>query len=365
MVVTAPWITVTDMGFSPGGGIRLIMYEDGNANGARGPDEPFLAQVAMDLLYDSDGDGTFETTVLSLTGATEFNLYQIGRLGFGPPLNSGSYRIVVNESTLPTDAHSLSSGSNPQTLIVNAPHVTVAQEMGFAPGGGIRLIMYEDLNANRVRNTGENLLDQVAMDLLYDSDGDGIYETTVLSLNGATEFNLYQIGRSGFGPPLKAGAYRIVVDESTLPTPAHSLSSGFNPKNLQVNAPGITVANEMGFAPGGGIRLIIYEDNNGNGVRDAGEALLDQLAVDLLYDGDGDGTYETTLLSLTGATEFSLYQIGRSGFGPPLKSGAYRIVVNESTLPTPDHTLTSGSNPQDLVVDAPWITVATEIGYVP
>jgi uncharacterized repeat protein (TIGR01451 family) len=260
--------------------------------------------VTVTLRQDTDGNGSFETAAaVQLTaadGSYEFANLPVGR-----------YQVVV---TVP-------AGQNPTTPIavvadLSGGEVIDTADFGLrstpAPVGSIGDTVWNDGNGNGVQDPGELGLENVTVTLLRDGDGDGVYETPVGSdITDAA-------GTYGFGA-LPPGSYRVVV------TPP----GGFSPTSppvIGVELSGGEVVTDADFGLDdvavvpGTIGDRVWSDTDRDGVQDAGEPGLNGVTVTLLRDGNGDGTYETTVSSTVTA--------GDGGYGftfvPP---GAYLVVV--------------------------------------
>jgi uncharacterized repeat protein (TIGR01451 family) len=280
------------------------VWDDVDGDGVQDPGEAGVGGVTVTLRQDTDGNGSFETAAaVQLTaadGSYEFANLPVGR-----------YQVVV---TVP-------AGQNPTTPIavvadLSGGEVIDTADFGLrstpAPVGSIGDTVWNDGNGNGVQDPGELGLENVTVTLLRDGDGDGVYETPVGSdITDAA-------GTYGFGA-LPPGSYRVVV------TPP----GGFSPTSppvIGVELSGGEVVTDADFGLDdvavvpGTIGDRVWSDTDRDGVQDAGEPGLNGVTVTLLRDGNGDGTYETTVSSTVTA--------GDGGYGftfvPP---GAYLVVV--------------------------------------
>ncbi|MEZ5145347.1 MAG: SdrD B-like domain-containing protein [Acidimicrobiales bacterium] len=292
------------------------VWSDLNGDGVQDAGEPGLAGVTVTLRQDADGNGSFETTVASTT--TDANgLYLFEQL------RPGSYQVDVDGTTVPAGA----TPSTPEPVdrvLVGGQSVTDA-DVGYQPApppiGQIGDRVWSDTDGDGVQDPGEVGLGGVLVTLLQDADNNGSYETTV-----ATDITT-GAGDYGF-TDLPAGSYRVVV------TPP-SGQTATTPTTVDVALTKDQVRNDVDFGfqppappPPATVGDRVWNDANGNGVQDPGEAGIPGVTVTLRQDADGNGSFETVAATqVTGADGKYLFA--------NLPVGSYQVVV----------TVPSGQNP--------------------
>ena len=256
---------------SPGKGtITGSVYDDGDGDGQRDSGEAGLA--GRTVFLDSNDNGNLDEgerqTTTDGTGAYVFDNVVAGNWVVGQVQASGWI------GTAP------SSGRQPVTVTPDTS--TDAVDFGsFLPGvaGGL---VFDDLNANGQRDDGEALRGGVTVQL--DRNADGSIDASTVSLDDGS----WQLGG------LLAGSYRIsspLGDNrlSTAPSGGSfsvAVTSGASRSGLDFGS--VTAATLSGTA---------YDDTDGDGQRDAGEAGLAGWTIFLDADSDGlldDGERRTT-----------------------------------------------------------------------
>jgi protocatechuate 3,4-dioxygenase beta subunit len=336
-------INGVNFGYNINPGVYGYVWEDVNGDGAREAGEPPLEPVTVWLYDNADCTGT-----PIATETTDAN----GRYAFGDLTTGAEYCIQVDDTSLPTlpgtdtwTQTGESDGSVNNQIAFTAPATDIlvgSNDFGFQKTGEQYIAgnIYADWNGNANFDDGEPGLEGILVTLRNEA-GDIISTTTTLA-DGSYQFN-----------NLPDGNYRISIDEGALP-----------PQYTQTEAPGqagvCTVCGgsvvveivgapvvdvNFGFKPDGigTIGDLVWRDNNGNGVPNAGEPGLGGITVTLYLDyGDGNGyvPVTTTVTASDGSYQFS-----------NLPPGDYRVELDASSIPNGllyttadsfDITLTSG-----------------------
>jgi len=243
---------------------------------------------------------------------------------------------------------------------------------GLNPGV-IGNYVWLDENGDGVQDAGEAGIANTKVEL-KDAAGTTVIATTYTDANGGYLFA---------GVP--AGSYKVVV------TPAAGLNPTYN-EDTGTTAPdsetAVTLAAgeqhlsaDFGYnwvAPAdstnpnasttGAIGDTVWNDANGNGIQDAGEAGIGGVTVKLRTDANGDGVYET--VAATTATDFAGHYIFDG-----LPAGAYVVEVDSASLPAgpswtqtgdPDGAGSADGKTTNPVVLAPGdVFVNADFGYRP
>ena len=158
------------------------------------------------VYIDSNGDGDFDANEpSSITDAS--GIYGIGNLF------DGSYIVRVDPSTLPASyvqTYDLTAPVTDDTATVvlsGASNTTV--DFGYRNDGSIGDLVWNDRDADGVRDAGEAGIEGV---LVYiDADADGVFDQGVERYAITDNSGLYQINN------LSPGVYNVRVEISTLP----------------------------------------------------------------------------------------------------------------------------------------------------
>ncbi|MBC2311847.1 SdrD B-like domain-containing protein [Listeria booriae] len=300
--VSAAENTLKQLQASGQGSVSDVMFEDLNGNGTQDAGESKgIAGIKVELHNDQ---GTLVGT--ATTGAD-------GRYSF-TDLPDGTYYLHVDMSTLPTDEKLYttqgingSDGNSTYFTITNGNAVT-GFHFGFYPNeapklGSVSDVMFEDLNGNTSQDSGEKGVAGIKVEL-RNTQGELIASTTT----GAD-------GRYTFSD-VSDGQYYIHVDLASIPKNEKVYTTeGIN--GADGNSSYFTVSNgnaitgfHFGFYPQqGAIQSYVYNDANGNGQKDGGEAGISGVHI-ALYNEAGAKVADATTDS-AGAYHFDALDPGR------------------------------------------------------
>jgi uncharacterized repeat protein (TIGR01451 family) len=321
-IVLAPGQIATGYTFAETrpGSIGDRVWSDLNGDGVQDPGEPGLATVGVTLRLDADNNGSFETVVGS-TSTDGSGIYSFGNLA------PGSYQVDVDGASAPPGS-TLTTPDPIAVTLTEGLDVTDA-DFGFQPpappAGQIGDTVFSDTDGDGVQDAVEPGLGGVLVTLLQDTDNNGTFETTVTSTITSGAGTYLFTG-------LPAGSYRVDVTSPSGQTPTtpvtQTVALADNEVRLDV---------DFGFRPpappaAGEIGDFVWNDVNGDGVQDPGEAGVNGVLVSLRLDTDGDGFYETVAATQTTAGN-GAYLFGN------LPPGLYRIVATvpagqSATTPT-------------------------------
>ena len=285
-----------DFGYVGTGSIGDLVWNDIDGNGVQDPGEEGFSGVTV-TLTDAGGNVVATTT----TG------FDGGYLFTGLP--AGTFTVTVDPATLPAGANPASDRDGTldnETTVNLGPGENVDDaDFGYNGNGSIGDRVWFDQNADGVQDAGETGFAGVTVTLL-DSIGNTVGTDT-------TDAN----GNYAFGN-LLAGDYTVVVDAGTLPggtvqtfdldgtlDDQHSLTLGDGDMRTDV---------DFGYTGNGSVGDRVWNDLNGDGVQDAGEAGISGLTVTLLDAGGNPVGTDTTDAN------------GNYGFAN-LPAGDYTVVV--------------------------------------
>jgi len=283
------------------GKVKGVIYKDLNGNGTKDSGEEPIEGVKVVVV---DKDGKKYTLTTDENGTYE----QI--------VPAGTTLVYIDESTLPKN-YTQSEGDNPTTLTV--PKGGEAEDIdGFKPGGLVRGVIYEDLDGDGEQDQNEKGISGVTVKIT-DSQGN-IYEVMTDS-DGSYEKSV------------PAGSTILEIDEDTLPN-GYTQTQG--DKITTVTVPVNGVAEDVdGYKPPENpaiVKGVVFEDTNGNGVKDPNEKGIPGVTIKITDSGGYEHTFTTD-------DEGKYKQI--------VPEGNTTIEIDETTLPD-GFTQSAGKNPTTL-----------------
>jgi uncharacterized repeat protein (TIGR01451 family) len=304
------------------------VYADWNGDGDQDAGEEGLSGITV-TLYTNAGAYITET----VTSGTGYYIFT--------GLVTGTYRVVVDTDGMPPAWDDYEATQDPDetgvcTTCDSQGSSTVSStltsdttvDFGYRPKGfgSIGDYVWLDEDGDGVQGPDETGLANITV-TLYEDNGNSTYEPGTDALiatatTGADGDYLFEY--------LAAGYYLVIVDtiDSDLPTDGYGafyyLTTGNDPHPVTLATAQNYLDADFGFTAPGAIGDYVWQDNNGDGVQDAGEPGIANVAVQLWIDTDGNGTPD--VLSATTTTDAS----GIYSF-TGVVSGTYVVVVDETS----------------------------------
>lgn len=298
-------ITDADFGYQGNGALGDRIWIDTNGDGVQDGGEDGVNGVTV-TLTDAGGN-VLGTAVTSGDGDYGFT-----------GLPAGTFTVTVDPAGLP-------AGSNPTFDFdgIGTPNVATATmaanetnldvDFGYNGAGAVGNRVWLDTNGDGVQDAGETGINGVTVRLLDDVGNEIASQVTA----GDGE---YLFGN------LLDGDYTVVVDVSTLPG---GLAQTFDRDGTLDDETAVTIAGggmiddaDFGYRGNGSIGDRVWNDANGDGVQDAGEAGINGVTVELLDAGGnviatqvtaGDGNYTFGNLD---AGDYTVRVTPPAGFDP-------------------------------------------------
>ncbi len=328
------------------------VYVDWNGDGDQDAGEEGLSGITLYLYEDSNGDGLIDTG----TDALVMNTDASGVYSF-TDLVTGTYIVVVDESDLPAwedyvqtqdpdedpGLCSICTGSGSVTLSSTNPS-DLYIDFGYQPLGysSIGDYVWYDADGDTVQDQDEIGLADILV-RLYRSDGDDIFEPAgddalVNSISSSINTSTTITGFYMFSG-LASGVYWVDVDTGDLDLPTdidgnpYILSTGNDPISVTLPTSVYTDVYDFGFTTAGVIGDYVWQDNNNDGIQDAGEpGLVVSVTLYSWTDVDGDGIYSTITDTISQTASTSTDSSGLYRFAG-LSAGDYVVLVSN----LPDH----------------------------
>lgn len=309
--------------------------------------EAGLPAVTVVLSADLNADGTTETwtTVTDASGGYRFS---------GVP--TGDYRVTVRPPSATVATFDVDGGADDLTrVLLNAVDGSRTDvDFGYRGTGRIGDRIWQDVNANGIVDGLETGLAGISVSLTGDLNGNGqtdITQTTITNSHGRYTF-----------ADLVAGDYTISVIPAADMTPTFDADSIASPhvSRLALTHGTENLSQDFGYRPTGNTGVIgdlVWEDANGDGVRDDAERGLDGLLVRLSGDTNGDGANDVTRSTTTddaGQYEFTA-----------LPAGTWTVTITPPTdgSPTFDADGVTSANMATVVLAAQTQNRTLDFGY--
>ncbi|MBL8823041.1 MAG: proprotein convertase P-domain-containing protein [Planctomycetia bacterium] len=337
-----------------------------NGNGTIDPGEQGIPGIGVNLIgAGSDGilftsDDVLEKSVTTGLGG----VYTFANLG------SGQYYVAVNESTLPTDYR---LNTPPAQKPVNLPIGGTRANLNFgywldSGNGVVNGRVFNDINGNGVIEVGEpGITDSVPNPVIFTltlTSGGADFDLSTLSDNITYVTTTDSNGNFSFTGttqnPVFAGPYRLEINETPLPSTFVRTSPASNAVTFSL-LPGGSRTQNFGYQEKQAtVNGIVFNDADGNGVRNGGEGGIAGVTVRLLGAGvDGQFGTADDLPELNTST---LADGSYSFF--PLTAGSYQVVVVSSSAVLANFYLTTGNDTQSLLLtNGNGTFSAADVGY--
>ncbi len=321
-----------DFGYQPygAGAIGDWVWYDRDGDGVQDVGEQGIDSITVSLYVDANRDGTYVLQTSAVTDVTGWYLFS--------GLADALYRVTVNAADPDLPTNSFGFGSSPTTVtnynieIING-NTNLTADFGFVLPGVLGDTIFWDLNENGTQDWNEDGATNVTVQLYYDADNNGVYDsgTDILLQTTSTDSNgIYHF--TGLWPSnylvyviptgTLAGSYLSAdPDNDGLPCsdPAATNCDGAYGYDLDFNE--VFLGADFGYVPPGVIGDLVWIDQNDNGVRDGGEQGIPYITV-WLYSN-------STLVATTETDPDGWYAFGN------LLDGSFRVVVNTNDADFP------------------------------
>jgi protocatechuate 3,4-dioxygenase beta subunit len=265
-----------DFGFYPTATIGDFVWNDLNGNGIQDAGEPGISGATVNLLNAAG-------TVIATTTTNGSGIYSFTNVV--PGTYSVTFATPVGYIATPSNV-----GTNDATdsdpisgtvagIVVGAGQSNTTIDAGFYQPAALGNFVWNDTNANGIQDAGEPGISGVTVNLLNATGT--VIATTTTSATGAYSFTNLAPGTYGVSFVTPVG-YNVTpsnvgANDAVDSDPVGGAVTGIVLTSGQTNN---TI--DAGFFQPGSIGNFVWNDTNGNGVQDAGEAGIPGVTVNLV-----------------------------------------------------------------------------------
>jgi SdrD B-like domain len=320
------------------GAIGDLVWDDLNADGVFDEGEPGIANVTVELFRAGVEVGS---TVTDASGNYRF----IG-------LAAGQYEVVVTDTAGVLTGRVLTGGTEPMGITLGIGEIFMDADFGYAtaaielvkegdrkvliqPGGDITYTI-------TTRNVG--YLDVTLTSLIDDKFGD-------LNGQGDCRAPLLVPARSSVACSFTAALTGDNGDIHTNTVTANAIDAGNNALMADAYFDVYFVGVDFGAAG-----YLVWDDENGNGIRETSEPGIASVTLALEVDEDNNGTFERQAsTAVTRANGFYAFF--------PVPTGNWRIRVTDDYGILRGRVLTGGANPNEFDLGGGELYTDANFGY--
>ena len=319
---------------------------------------PIVGSIGDYVWLDENGDTLQDAGEAGMPGVL-VELYQDGELlatnvtdsngnYFFTDLFAGTYTVNVNDSTVP-DYLELTTLPEPRVVDLDAGEENLDVDFGYKCTSVIGDYIWRDIDGDALQDSTESGIPGIVVELYK---GGMLVATNVTDSNGNYLFT-----------GLCEGTYTVDVNDSTLPE-GMFLTTPPEPRNFALSAGEENLDVDFGYKLPceceGVIGDNIWMDMDSDGVYDVDESGIEGVIVELYQDNNGDGVIDAgdnlLHIKLTDPTGKFLFQ--------EICAGNYIVSVVEGTLPD-DVELVTGPEPYALEIESGEQELDVDFGYTP
>lgn len=289
-----------DAGFYQMASIGGIVWEDLEVDGVQEDEEPGISGVAVDL-YDA-GANFIATTITDDTGYYTFDSLTPGTyfLQFTQP--DGLYFTLQNQGDeAEEDSDADEFGVTPD-IVLTSGQVEETIDAGLYQMASIGDYVWDDANANGIQDAEEAGLEGVGVDL-YDEDGN-LFASTVTDSSGYYSFDDLQPAEYYLQFTALDGYVFTEQEEGEDSLLDSDVDEAGLTEEIELESGQVESSVDAGMYLGAYVGDYVWEDLDGNGIQDEGEAGLAGVTVSLFEEDDEEEPFATTVTDEGGFYSF-------------------------------------------------------------
>jgi uncharacterized repeat protein (TIGR01451 family) len=318
------------------------VWFDLNDNGSLDPGEPGIGGITVSLL-NSGGD---------VTAATTSDAY--GNFTFSGVAGGQDYTVKITDGDQKLIGFSgtTTAAQNAQLPVsVNNADVS-GTHFGYNAPGRIGYRVWNDGNGNGVQDSGEQGMAGVILSLYFDTNGDGILETTGTNPDQLVDTTTTDSSGDYMFQVTSGGRYFVSVAGSQAPLSGLVLTTtddqpvaGYQKTITLLDLYTSDMTANFGFNGGGQISSTVWNDTNADGLMEAGEQGIPGVTVLLYRSSTASSTFDpaTDTLVSTATTDSSgnySFDLNQLGTG----TGYYFVSVDDTQSALATMTLTTSDD---------------------
>lgn len=299
------------------------IWFDTNRNGVLDAGEPGIKDVTVTLL---DGSGNVVAAAISdINGSFAFS---------GVP--NGNYTVRIEDANgklIGFAGTTAAAISKSLAVTVSGGNISGAS-FGYFASGKVGDLIWRDSNGNGIQDGAEAGIAGVQVDLYKDTNGNGLLDTATDQFIGTTSTDVdgrFMFQTSGGGRFFASVASaQAPLTGLVLTTTDDQPAAGYQRTVHLLTVFESNLTADFGFSTPGQIGHAVWNDLNGNGIKESGEPGISGVNVVLYRDANGNGTLEPgidTLVSTvtTDATGSYVFQASATG--------TYFVSVDDTQTP--------------------------------
>lgn len=341
-----------DAGMFSRGTLGDFVWLDANGNGLQDASEQGLGQVLV-TLTGSDGSGNAVMASVTTDGQGNY-LFE--------NLKPGMYMVsfVATAAYTPTianagnndDLDSDFNGTAVPVVMISGSQIR-NMDAGFFAGSTVGDYVWEDLNANGIQDAGEPGLQGVPIVLTGTlADGSMVMASTVSGGGGRYQFT--QLAPGTYNITFNPGSAYISTIKNAGFNPAGDSDAEAGSINGIVLTSGISNPDlDAGFYRSGSVAGLIWEDKDGNAIRQQGEPTLAGITMTLTgTTGSGQQLTRTVQTMSDGSYIFSGLVPGTYSVSAALQSVTYWVTPFAGNDSAVDSDLDASGKSSDFVLES-------------
>ena len=303
-----------DAGFTLPATIGNWIWEDMDADGVQESGDVGIAGVTLELYEDANADGVADGPVFATTTSNATGFYQF----VVPPgtyvltaITPAGYEITIQNNMAGGNVGCSSIGEitgRTGPVSVAPAEIKLNVDAGFFRNANVGNFVWDDLDFDGIQDVNEPGIQGVNVFLYIDQDDDGVVENTIpVATTTSNSQGFYTF--SGLRPHFYAIKFEAAAGYFPVVQGAQSViyTNGFTADFLLTSNESDNTK-DAGYYRKASVGGRVWIDSNANGVREANEADMEDVLVELYKDVNQDGIQDGPSLNSIFTTAAGTYQ---------------------------------------------------------